>query len=197
MAGRPREFDIESARDIAMQLFWTQGYEATSLSDLLNAMGLSKSSFYQTFESKHVLFEQCLTRYSEIRIGTMREGLATAPSSLAFIRGALTGISKETRDPRGRRGCLMMNTAAEFAQSDLAIARCVKESMDASREVFAEAVAAAQVDGDIDAKANTKALADYLVTTVIGLKTQVKAGASSKQITSIAELSVSALCRIT
>jgi TetR/AcrR family transcriptional repressor of nem operon len=187
MAGRPREFEVGAARDAAMQLFWTKGYEATSLSDLLSAMG---------FESKHVLFEQCLVRYGELLINDMRGGMAAAPNALAFIHGALTGISKETRDPRGRRGCLMMNTAAEFAQSDPGIARCVTAGMDASRAVFTEAVAAAQVDGEIDAKANTEALADYLVTTVIGLKTQVKAGASSKQIRSIAELSVAALQRM-
>ena len=196
MAGRPREFEVGAARDAAMQLFWTRGYEAASLSDLLSAMGLSKSSFYQTFESKYALFEQCLVRYGELLINDMRVGMAAAPNSLAFIHGALTGISKETRDPRGRRGCLMMNTAAEFAQSDPGIARCVTAGMDASRAVFTEAVAAAQVDGEIDAKANTEALADYLVTTVIGLKTQVKAGASSKQIRSIAELSVAALQRM-
>ena len=99
MAGRPREFDIESAHDKAMQLFWTQGYEATSLSDLLSTMGLSKSSFYQTFESKHTLFEQCLVRYGEILISAMRAGLATAPNAIVFIAGALADISKETRDP--------------------------------------------------------------------------------------------------
>ena len=196
MAGRPREFDVESARDQAMQLFWTQGYDATSLSDLLLTMGLSKSSFYQTFESKHALFEQCLVRYGEILVSAMREGLATAPNAIAFIAGALTDIAKETRDPLGRRGCLMVNTAAEFAQSDPQIARCVKAGMAASREVFTEAVTAAQVDGHIDAKAKPEDLADYLVTTVIGLKTQVKAGASSKQIVNIAQLSVSALQRM-
>ena len=197
MAGRPREFNVVVARDAAMQLFWTQGYEATSLNDLLSAMNLSKSSFYQTFESKHALFEQCLIRYEEILICAMREGLATAPSSLAFIHGVLTDISKETRDPQGRRGCLMMNTAAEFAQSDPGIARCVKAGMEASKKIFAEAVATAQVHGDIDSKESPQVLADYLMTTLIGLKTQVKAGASSKQITSIADLSVTALLRMT
>ena len=193
MAGRPREFDVAAARDAAMQLFWSQGYEATSLSQLLSTMGLSKSSFYQTFESKHALFEQCLVQYGEILISTMREGLANAPSSLIFIRGALMDISKETRDPLGRRGCLMANTAAEFGQSNPQLARCVKTGFTASREVFAEAVSAAQVDGSIQSKASPRALADYLVTTVMGLKTQVKAGASSKQIETIAKLSVAAL----
>ncbi|MFT5211032.1 MAG: AcrR family transcriptional regulator [Flavobacterium sp.] len=193
MAGRPRQFDEEAARELAMQLFWTQGYEATSLSDLLSAMGLSKSSFYQTFESKHALFEQSLVRYSAMLIGAMREGLAGAPNAMAFIHAALSDIAKETLDPRRRRGCLIMNTAAEFAQSDPGIARCVKAGMDASREVFIEAVTSAQFEGDITKSAKPQVLADYLVTTVIGLKTQVKAGAGSKQIRNIAEVSVMAL----
>lgn len=197
MAGRPREFDADDARDIAMQLFWSQGYDATSLSDLLLAMGLSKSSFYQTFESKLSLFELCLERYREILVGTMSEGLANAPSAMAFMNFALIDVANDTNDPLGRRGCLIMNTAAEFAQRDPGIARCVEAGIQATRDVFLEAITAAQAAGDIDSNARTEVLADYLVTIVSGLKTQVKAGASRDQVANIAELSVAALQRMT
>jgi TetR/AcrR family transcriptional repressor of nem operon len=193
MAGRPREFDADGARDIAMHLFWSQGYDATSLSDLLSAMGLSKSSFYQTFESKLSLFEQCLERYREILVDTMTEGLANAPSAIAFINFALVDVANDTNDSLGRRGCLMMNTATEFAQRDPRIARCVEAGIQATRDVFLEAITAAQTAGDISSNTRADILADYLVTVVSGLKTQVKAGASRKQIMSIAELSVSTL----
>ena len=181
MAGRPREFDADGSRDIAMQLFWSQGYDATSLSDLLTAMGLSKSSFYQTFESKLSLFELCLERYREILVGAMSEGLANAPSAMAFINFALVDVANDTNDPLGRRGCLLMNTAAEFAQIDRGIARCVEAGIQATRDVFLEAITAAQAAGDIDSNARTEVVADYLVTIVSGLKTQVKAGASREQ----------------
>ena len=197
MAGRPREFDADGSRDIAMQLFWSQGYDATSLSDLLTAMGLSKSSFYQTFESKLSLFELCLERYREILVGTMSEGLANAPSAMAFINFALVDVANDTNDPLGRRGCLLMNTAAEFAQIDRGIARCVEAGIQATRDVFLEAITVAQAAGDIDSNARTEVLADYLVTIVSGLKTQVKAGASRDQVANIAELSVAALQRMT
>ena len=197
MAGRPREFDADGSRDIAMQLFWSQGYDATSLSDLLTAMGLSKSSFYQTFESKLSLFELCLERYREILVGAMSEGLANAPSAMAFINFALVDVANDTNDPLGRRGCLLMNTAAEFAQRDPGIARCVEAGIQATRDVFLEAITVAQAAGDIDSNARTEVLADYLVTIVSGLKTQVKAGASRDQVANIAELSVAALQRMT
>ena len=196
MAGRPREFDADGARDIAMQLFWSQGYDATSLSDLLTAMGLSKSSFYQTFESKLSLFELCLERYKEILVGAMSKGLANAPSAMAFINFALVDVANDTNDPLGRRGCLLMNTAAEFAQRDPEIARCVEAGIQATRDVFLEAITVAQAAGDIDSNARTEVLADYLVTIVSGLKTQVKAGASRQQIVTIAELSFTALPRM-
>tara|TARA_B110000495_G_scaffold132796_1_gene116031 strand:+ start:286 stop:879 length:594 start_codon:yes stop_codon:yes gene_type:complete len=197
MAGRPREFDADGARDIAMQLFWSQGYDATSLSDLLTAMGLSKSSFYQTFESKLSLFELCLERYKEILVGAMSKGLANAPSAMAFINFALVDVANDTNDPLGRRGCLLMNTAAEFAQIDRGIARCVEAGIQATRDVFLEAITAAQAAGDIDSNARTEVVADYLVTIVSGLKTQVKAGASRDQVANVAELSVAALQRMT
>jgi|TARA_B100000795_G_scaffold238446_1_gene199576 TetR/AcrR family transcriptional repressor of nem operon len=197
MAGRPREFDADDARDIAMSLFWSQGYDATSLNDLLSAMGLSKSSFYQTFESKLSLFENCLGRYREMLVGTMTAGLANAPSAIAFINFAIVDVANDTSDPLGRRGCLMMNTATEFAQRDPGIARCVEAGIKATRDVFLEAIIKAQAAGDIDSTASTEVLADYLVTIVSGLKTQVKAGASHDQIADIAKLAVVALQRMT
>lgn len=193
MLGRPREFDENGAREVAMQLFWAKGYEATSLSNLLAAMGISKSSFYQTFESKHILFEQCLNQYRDIIVSTMSKGLANAPTSMAFIRHALVDIANDTNDPLGRRGCLIMNTASEFSQRDSSIARCVEAGIQATRDIFLQAVNAAQADGDISSNTRAEILADYIVTVVSGLKNQVKAGASRKQIMNIAELSVCTL----
>ena len=197
MAGRPREFDTDGACEIAMHLFWSKGYDATSLSDLLSAMELSKSSFYQTFKSKLSLFELCLERYREIIISTMNTGMANAPSAMAFIHFSLIDVANDTTDPLGRRGCLMVNTAAEFGQRDPGIARCVEAGIQATRDVFLTTVTNAQTAGDIDSTARAEVLADYLITVLSGLKTQVKAGASHKKITNIADVSVAALQRIT
>ena len=193
MLGRPRKFDENGAREVAMQLFWAKGYEATSLSNLLAAMGISKSSFYQTFESKNTLFEQCLNQYRDILVSTMSEGLANAPTPMMFIKHALVDVANDTNDPLGRRGCLMMNTASEFSQRDSNIARCVEAGIQATKDIFLQAVKAAQADGDISSNTRADILADYLVTVVSGLKSQVKAGASRKQIINTAEFSVRTL----
>lgn len=191
--GRPREFDTTVATDHAMQLFWSQGYEATSLQDLVEQMDLSKSSFYQTFGSKQALFERCLARYQELIVAEMRQGLRGAPSGLAFISAALRQVADETSGPLSRRGCLLMNTAAEFAQRDPAIARSVSSGTRALCRVFREAVDNAQRDGELAAALDPEIAAHFLVTTMSGLKTMVKAGAKRRAVLETVDLALNAL----
>ena len=68
MVGRPREFDVEQVLEAAMQAFWANGYEGTSLTDLVAATGLMKGSLYQAFGDKHSLFIQTLNRYLQNKL---------------------------------------------------------------------------------------------------------------------------------
>jgi TetR/AcrR family transcriptional repressor of nem operon len=147
--GRPAEFDRDKVLDAAMQLFWRKGYEATSLTDLIKAMGLSKSSLYQAFGSKHDLFESCITRYKDMLVADMQTALNNASSARRFIEQAFYAVADETRSNLTRRGCLVMNTASEFAQRDPAVARRVAASTRAFSRVFATAVRQAQLDREI------------------------------------------------
>lgn len=124
--GRPLEFDPEAVLDAAMEVFWRQGFEATSLQDLLAAMNLSKSSFYQAFGSKQQLFETCLARFRKHQAARMMRTLAAAPSGLSFLRQFLRSVAKEARGTDCPKGCLIMNTATEFAGRDAAVAALVE-----------------------------------------------------------------------
>jgi TetR/AcrR family transcriptional repressor of nem operon len=191
--GRPLEFDPEQALDAAMQAFWSGGYEATSLQDLLKAMDLSKSSFYQAFGSKQQLFERCLARYREKMATGLLETLDRSPSGSRFIRDALYSAAEEARGDAQPRGCLVMNTASEFAQGDPQVAACVAQGVDRFKAVFTAAVRRAQREGDIAADRNPEALALYLVTSMSGLKTMVKAGTGEQAAKDIVEVVLSAL----
>lgn len=168
-----------------MHLFWLQGFEATSLQDLLQAMGLSKSSFYQAFGSKKELFLRCVNRYCRKMSELLRGQLAEAAGGLVFIEQMLLGAAAEARRSEQRRGCLLMNTASELAQKDPTIACRVDSGLSGLREIFAEAVRRGQGEGAITTEQAAESLADYLVCSVGGLKTLVKGGAEEARVKEI------------
>jgi len=126
--GRPLEFDPEAALEAAMQLFWTRGFEATSLQDLLDSMGIARSSFYQAFGSKQEVFLRGVERYRDWLAGELRRSMESADSGLDFIEDTLKSVAGDTKCADGRRGCLVFNSAAEFGQRDPEVAGRVAAS---------------------------------------------------------------------
>ncbi|HEB27755.1 MAG TPA: TetR/AcrR family transcriptional regulator [Porticoccus sp.] len=124
-SGRPREFDIDRALEAATQQFWTVGYEATSLQDLLKTMRLSKSSLYQTFGNKHELFVRCLDHYEQTMASVLSEQLVNSISTEQFLHDFLEGVISEAKTRGTRKGCFLVNTANELSQRDAVIAKAV------------------------------------------------------------------------
>lgn len=191
--GRPLEFDPHQAALAAMELFWQKGYEATSLQDLLNAMAISKSSFYQAFGSKHDLFEHCLALFRDRQVKRMQAALEQAASGREFLRSVLQAVAAEAESPTAPKGCLIMNTASEFAGRDAGIASLVAEGAREFAGVFRAAVLRAQAEGDIAPERQVDALANYVVGTVSGMKTLAKAGLPRTAIEEFAEVAMGAL----
>lgn len=191
--GRPLGFDPEVALDAAVQLFWLKGYENTSMQDLLEAMHLSKSSLYQTFGGKQQLFERCIARYSDYLVGQLRATLADSPSGLMFIRQFLESVLDETRGLCEARGCLVLNTANEFARRNSGIAEAVDVGLERFHSVLQNAVCRAQREGEIPLDHDAAMLAHYLVSSMSGLKTLSKAGAGEANMRGIIEVVMKAL----
>lgn len=181
--GRPLTFNRDVALDTAMRVFWRKGYQATSLHDLLEATGLSKSSFYQSFGSKDALFRRSLDHYRRGMVRQMRAQLAAAPSGRRFIENVFAEFAHPTRD-----GCFVMNTATEDVCRDPEVARCVREGVDAFETVFREALARARDEGDLPGDRDLTALARYLVSSRSGLKTLARAGAAPEALRDIVAL---------
>lgn len=190
--GRPLEFDPDVALEAAMNVFWSHGYEHTSMQDLLEAMSLSKSSLYKAFGGKHDLFRQCLAHYADQFVGQLRENMATAPSGRQFIETFMNSTLQETGKDEAR-GCLIMNTASEFAQSEPEIAADVARSIKRFRDTLRLAVERAQREGDIPVERDARVLASYLVSSMSGLKSQAKAGVDAKTLKGIIQVVLDAL----
>ena len=114
---RPVEFDVEAARESAMILFWRKGYLASSLPELLDAMGISRGSFYAAFEDKRSLFVECLDLFA----GRTHEMLARGRARMGpldALRRFLERNFLRADDRHSRNGCMLVNTVIELAGVD-------------------------------------------------------------------------------
>lgn len=115
LLGRPRGFDAGTALRTAMDVFWQQGYEATSLDYLSDAMGLSRSSFYACFGSKHALLLAAVRAYADERYAALAQRVASCSDPREAVRAMLAVIADVEGGPRG---CLFVNAVAELAPGD-------------------------------------------------------------------------------
>jgi TetR/AcrR family transcriptional repressor of nem operon len=191
--GRPLEFDPDEALDAAVEVFWDRGYEATSITNLLEAMALSKSSLYQAFGSKQQLFERCLARYADGLSARMRTALEEGASGRRFIEETFMAVARTAQAPAGAKGCLVANSASELGQREPALAAPVANGLDRFARVFAEAVTRAQRAGEIRADADPRTVATYLVACMNGLRTMIKAGADRRAAKGMVKLMLKAL----
>lgn len=191
--GRPIEFNPDTALNAAVEVFWRQGYEATSMTDLLQAMDLSKSSLYQTFGSKQHLFEQCLARYTDQLVARRARELAEAESGRKFIENTLNEIAGSAQNADGMKGCLIANSANEFGQRDSALADPIANSLQRLSGVFTDGMTRAQSEGDIPIDVDAQALATYLLGSLYGLSILIKGGADLSTAKGMVSLIVKAL----
>lgn len=191
--GRPLEFDPENAVDAAMDVFWCKGYEATSLNDLLHAMDLSKSSFYQAFGSKPQLFKRCLLRYQERFTGELGGNLKRARSGRRFIEDVFRFVANTAQEPAGAKGCLVGNSANEFGQRDAVFAKPVAQGLRGLGDLFKAALKRAQSEGDVAADVDINAMASYLVSAMTGLRTIIKSGLDKRTAQSMVPLILAAV----
>ena len=191
---RPREFDTEEALDRATEVFWSKGYEATSLCDLIAAMGISKSSFYDTFGSKHELFLAALDHYNSGVAGRGAEALiAGAESARAGIAAIFDHHIGLMADQGDRRGCFLNNCAVEVASHDPAAAAKVSAGLGRMEAAFLEAVERGQAAGEISGRHSATALARYLTVSLNGLIVVAKAGRDRLALKEVARIALAAL----
>ncbi|MCF8478750.1 MAG: TetR/AcrR family transcriptional regulator [Pseudolabrys sp.] len=184
---RPREFDADSALESAMQLFWSQGYEATSLDELCAATGLSRSSLYAAFGSKANLLVQTVARYSEQRTPGIEAVLAQPiPVREAFADLAARFIDAIVAGP-GRRGCYLGNCAAELPRSNRAAMAQVRDGLAGTEAMFLDALRRAQARGELTPDTDIAALARYLTAAFQGLRLMGKVNHDRAALTDIAD----------
>jgi TetR/AcrR family transcriptional repressor of nem operon len=167
---RPREFDETVALEAAIACFWSRGYEATSVRDLAENMGLSAPSLYNTYGDKYALFVQALEHYLD---RSMRERIERLENSLPpkqAIREFIEEIIDHSVGDRERRGCFLVNSALEVAPHDKKLGRLIADRLAELEAFFQRSIRKAQAEGTVPRKPVAKDLARLLLGVVIGIR---------------------------
>jgi AcrR family transcriptional regulator len=184
--GRPRGFDSDEALERAMRLFWEQGYEGASLTDLTSAMGIAKTSMYAAFGNKEELFRQALQRYSEGPAAYGARALEE-PTARAVAEAFLSGSVRATTCPGHPAGCLGVQSGLAAG----ATGRAVRDALTAWRENgfsrLRERFQRAVDEGDLPADAQPELLARYLMTVSNGIAVQAAGGTGRDDLQRVAD----------
>jgi TetR/AcrR family transcriptional repressor of nem operon len=172
---RPREFDADHVLEQAMHVFWAKGYAGTSLRDLIAAMGISKSSFYEAFNSKHELYLLVLDGYINNVLNQLVLTLSLGSSPRTAITIAFNDIIDGAIAGGDRLGCLLANAAAESPPDDTGARECISSALARQEEAYFVAIVGAQMSREVPAEHDARALARFLTTTANGLHLMTKA----------------------
>ena len=187
--GRPRGFDADQALEKAMAVFWEQGYEGASLTDLTTAMGITKTSMYAAFGNKEELFGKALERYAEGPASYVARALQL-PTAREVATAFLTGAVDASTTPGCPAGCLYVQ--GSLAAGDAG--RTARDTLAAWRETgrthlrdrFQQAVD----EGDLPPDTNAELLARYIMTVANGISVQAAGGATRDDLHQVAAMSL-------
>lgn len=177
----PKQHDTDAFIDRAMRVFWSRGYEGTSINDLVQATGVNRGSIYASFEGKRDIFLAALDRYDERYRARFLAGLAAAGSPREAILAAFRAAAEQVTTPESPAGCLIVNSAVELAPHDPEIAAAVTASLGELRAFFRQRIAEAQASGDIAPDLDAEATTTTLYALFLGLRVMSRASAPAAQ----------------
>ena len=190
---RSKEFDEDVVLDKAVDLFWHKGFIGISAQEIVDGLGLSRSSLYDTYGDKRTLFLRALKRYRITETG----GMVAILDNAQDVRKAITAIFQtsglECLGEKSGMGCFIVNSGIELAPHDPEIAEIIKEGREALEDGFSRALKRGQENGQISTRQSAKAYASFLVNNLWGLKTYGKAGSEKEIIMDTVRITLSVL----
>jgi AcrR family transcriptional regulator len=189
--GRPREFDVESALDRALDVFWRNGYEGASIADLTAAMGINPPSLYAAFGNKAGLFRKALDRYVEQRTQFWHEALEE-PTARGMVEQLLRKSVDFLTEKRNPPGCLLVRSAASCSEAEDSIKRELTARRALGEAKLRERFEQAKNDGEMPPDLEPKDFARYIMTVLEGMSLRAASGATRKELLMIADMALRA-----
>lgn len=186
--GRPRSFDRETALEKAILAFWEHGYEATSVSDLTEVMGIGAPSLYAAFGDKRSLFDEVVREYGE-RYGSFGDrAFAEEPTVRAGVERMLREAAAEYTEPGRPHGCLIVHAATNCTTSE--VEESLRERRNANIAAIESRIRSGVAAGELPADVDAAALARHTGAMIQGMSQQARDGASKEELEALAELAM-------
>jgi TetR/AcrR family transcriptional regulator, transcriptional repressor for nem operon len=184
---RTKTFDEDRAVDAAVDCFWARGYEATSVRDLAEAMGIGGASLYNAYGDKRELFALALERYAN---RSMRERIARIetryPPKEAIGAFLAEIIDRSAKDP-DCKGCLLVNSALDVASRDAELGKAVAAYLGEIRAFFRRSLEGGRRTGDIAPSLDVEVISGHLLGIVLAIRVLARTGAKRRALESVAQ----------
>ncbi len=187
---RPQQFDREVVLQKAMQLFWQQGYAATSMSELIAAMDMRPGSIYSAFENKQALLLEVLDYYSQQGHAQVCLVLDEAKSSREAFARLLASMVHEMTCETPAKGCLIVNMLLELSNVNEEAGAHLRRHLQATKDLFRQALVKADEAGELRPGQNPDVAAVFLLGTVYSLRVMGRAAASQEEMRILCDQSI-------
>ena len=190
---RTKDFDENEVLVKAMNLFWTKGYNTTSMEDLVAGLGISRSSLYDTYTDKHTLFIKALENYQHISAVKIQEIIDHPGPAKETVRKLIDMVTEGLLSGRQRKGCFLVNAGVEVGPHDKEVNNLVCRNDQQMEEIFYQVIQQGKKKGEIKNPQDARTLAKFIFNTVKGLQVTAKSTADKSLFNDIIQLAVSIL----
>ncbi|WP_340029523.1 TetR/AcrR family transcriptional regulator [Paenibacillus sp. FSL H7-0940] len=188
---RSKEFEVNEVLDKAMKIFWEQGYEKTSMSDLVEHMGIHRRSIYDTFDDKHTLFLKAMDRYSGKISATLLAEIKASKTAVEALHKIFDVMISEAEDTPS--GCLIVNSAVELGARDQEVDNRSLESFNEAERMFEQIIQWGQREGEFSSDHDAKEMAEYLHNISVGIRAMARTSTDKEKLNRIINVTMKLL----
>jgi TetR/AcrR family transcriptional repressor of nem operon len=190
---RTKDFDENEVLAKAVKLFWQKGYNGTSMQDLVDGLGISRSSIYDTFGDKHQLYLKALCTYRQNQVAVRDRILNASVPAKAAIRQLMDLTIDQMMRDKQHKGCFLVNSAVENAPHDKETSAIICQNDRELENAFSEVIKRGQTSGEIASKLDPRALARFLFNNIVGIQVTAKSAADKAAFDDVVNLTMSVL----
>lgn len=183
--GRPREFDAQVALAAALRVFWTKGYEGASLTDLTEAMGITRPSLYAAYGNKEALFKQAFDLYEAEKLAYVAAAL-NAPTARGVAENLLYGAI-DTVTGGECRGCMGVIAAVACQSAEPSLRDDIERRTESARKAMIERMQRAIDEGDFTVPTDAEGITRYVIALLQGMSVQAGGGAKREELQQVAQ----------